>query len=92
MNASLHDRIPLNGRWNLSGWLRHYWRLQTTMEIDSPTLPMIPTVPADVPGSVHGALREAGVIPDWNDALASYQSEWVNNREWIYDREVTIPE
>lgn len=92
MNALLHDRISLNGRWNLSGWLRHYWRLQTTMEIDSPTLPMIPTVPADVPGSVHGALLQAGVIPDWNDALASYQSEWVNNREWIYDREVTVPE
>lgn len=42
-------------------------------------------VPATVPGSVQGALRAAGLLPDWNLGLNAQQCEWVENRHWIYE-------
>ena len=44
----------------------------------------VPPVPARVPGSVQGALREAGILPDWNVGLNSRECEWVEHRHWIY--------
>jgi beta-mannosidase len=41
-------------------------------------------VPARVPGSVQGALRDAGVLPDWNVGVNARQCEWVEHRHWIY--------
>jgi len=41
-------------------------------------------VPACVPGSVQGALREAGILPDWNIGVNSRHCEWVEHRHWIY--------
>jgi len=41
-------------------------------------------VPAKVPGSVQEALREAGLLPDWNIGVNARQCEWVENRHWIY--------
>lgn len=41
-------------------------------------------VPAAVPGSVQGALRAAGVLPDWNIGMNYRAYEWVENRHWIY--------
>jgi len=44
----------------------------------------VPPVPAQVPGSVQGALREAGVLPDWNIGVNARQCEWVENRHWMF--------
>src|SRR2546421_472579 len=44
----------------------------------------IPGVPACIPGSVQGALLEAGIIPDWNVGLDARLCEWVENRHWVY--------
>jgi beta-mannosidase len=44
----------------------------------------VPPVPARVPGSVQGALREAGLLPDWNIGVNSRECEWVENRHWMY--------
>ena len=44
----------------------------------------VPPVPARVPGSVQSALREAGILPDWNVGLNSRECEWVEHRHWIY--------
>jgi len=41
-------------------------------------------VPAKVPGSVQGALRDAGLLPDWNIGVNARQCEWVENRHWMY--------
>jgi beta-mannosidase len=38
---------------------------------------------------VQGALRDAGVIPDWNVGLEARAAEWVENRHWIFT--TTIP-
>lgn len=44
----------------------------------------VPPVPARVPGSVQGALRAAGIIPDWNIGVNSRQCGWVEHRHWMY--------
>lgn len=46
-------------------------------------------VPATVPGSVQGALRAAGILPDWNVGVDSRAGEWVEHRHWMY--RVRIP-
>lgn len=76
--------------WKLSGWTPFYWRLQQTMEIGANPNTDIAAVPAKVPGSVQYALREAGVIPDWNVGLNSRECEWVEHRHWVY--ETSIPD
>ena len=43
-----------------------------------------------VPGSIQGALRDAGLIPDWNRNLAARAAEWVENRHWIL--QATLPD
>ncbi len=47
-------------------------------------------VPAKVPGSVQFALRNAGIIPDWNYGLDALQCEWVENRHWIFETELPV--
>jgi beta-mannosidase len=47
-------------------------------------------VPARVPGSVQGALRAAGILPDWNLGVQSRAGEWVEHRHWMY--RVQIPD
>lgn len=40
---------------------------------------------AAVPGSVQGALRAAGVLPDWNVGLDARACDWVENRHWAFE-------
>ena len=69
--------------WSLSGYTPHLWRFEKPRRtID------IPPIPARVPGSVQAALRDAGVIADWNAGLDARQCEWVENRHWIYRTEI----
>ena len=76
--------------WTLSGWQPEFWRMQQTMEIGASPNAEVRAVPAKVPGSVQHALREAGVIPDWNLGMNYRLCEWVENRHWIY--ETTLPD
>src|SRR5689334_4647573 len=70
--------------WTLAGWTPYIWRQQRTIESGVSNNAEIPGVRARVPGSVQGALLEAGLIPDWNVALDARHCEWVENRHWIY--------
>lgn len=47
-------------------------------------------IPVSVPGSVQMALKNAGIIKDWNIGLNHIESEWVENRSWMYS--VKIPD
>ena len=76
--------------WKLSGWTPHTWRMDKSMEIGASPNAEVPSIPAKVPGSVQAALRDAGVIPDWNMGLSYRECEWVENRHWIY--EAVIPD
>ena len=61
-----------------------------SMELGFPLEPEIPAVPARVPGSVQGALRTAGLLPDWFAGLNARACEWVENREWMFS--VQLPD
>ena len=56
------------------------------MEIDSFALPVIKEMPATVPGSVQTDLYRAGVIEDWNQHLNFFNLEWIEHREWVYEK------
>ncbi len=47
-------------------------------------------IPATVPGSVQMALKNAGIIKDWNIGLNHNDCEWVENRSWLFS--VKIPD
>lgn len=74
--------------WKLSGWIPYHWRLDRSMEIGASPRAEWPSMPAAVPGSVQKALKEAGVIPDWNYGLNYQKCEWVENRHWIFEAEI----
>ncbi len=99
------DRINLAGSdWVLSGYLGLRWRLPDikkhsydgargySKHIDAAGIAMCGPVPAMVPGSVHADLLRAGLIEQWNEGLNSYKSEWVENRQWVYERTFSVPE
>ena len=70
--------------WMLAGWTPYIWRQQRSIEAGVSNNAEVTGLPAAVPGSVHGALRAAGVVPDWNVGLNARLCEWVENRHWIY--------
>ena len=77
-------------QWRLSGWTPDYWRLTRSLETGDLAQAEIQPLPARVPGSVQNALREAGIIPDWNVGLNARLCEWIENRHWIF--ETTLPD
>lgn len=46
--------------------------------------PEIGPLRAQFPGSVQRNLRDAGLLPDWNDGLNSRTVEWVEHRHWCF--------
>jgi beta-mannosidase len=87
MNTT-HDLSAL--AWRLSGWTPHYWRIARSLETGATPSAEILPFPASVPGSVQQALRDAGLLPDWNSGMNIRQCEWVENRHWVY--ETTLPD
>lgn len=81
-----HDLSTLE--WKVSGWTPNLWRMDQSMEIGASPSAEIPAIPARVPGSVQGALLDAGIIPDWNVGLNHRECEWVENRHWIYEARI----
>jgi len=86
-----HDLSEL--AWTVEGYTPNLWLFEwrhgvgfgsTSRCID------VRPVPAQVPGSVQGALREAGVLPDWKVGVNARQCEWVENRHWMY--RTTLPQ
>ena len=70
--------------WTLAGWTPYVWRQQRAIESGATHNAEVGGIPAQVPGSVQSALREAGVLPDWNVGLDARAYEWVENRHWIF--------
>ena len=76
---NIYDLSQLD--WKLSGWCPYLWEAAGILDA---RVAEVPEIPARVPGSVQLALREAGIIPDWNAGLNERACEWVENRHWIY--------
>ncbi len=76
-------------QWILRGWHAWNWQLALARETGVKLLPVAGPIPVRVPGSVQGALRAAGMIPDWNVATNSLAAEWVENRHWTFETELS---
>lgn len=82
----------LNGNdWKLTGWIKNAWRMAFMFETGMVSVPAFGPIPATVPGAVQKDLLNAGFIEDWNIALNSLKCEWVENRDWVYEREFSVP-
>ena len=76
--------------WILTGWTPYFWCLRRSQESDSNTLPEISAMSVRTPCSVQAALLKYHLIPDWRIALNARQIEWVENRHWIFFKEVIL--
>ena len=81
------DLTGLN--WTVEGWRPFSWKLGKSMETGFGLKADIDARPMRVPGTVQAALRDAGVIPDWNIGFNSRECEWVEHRHWLM--ETVIP-
>lgn len=70
--------------WRLEGWRQWDWKLINTIEASAVRRPDIGPMPARVPGSVRGALVSAGIVVDPYHGTQSRNSEFIENRHWIY--------
>lgn len=77
-----------NVQWSLYGWRPFSWKLSRSMETGQYLQADIGPFPAKVPGSVQEALREAGVLPDWNTGVNSRDCEWVEHYHWQFHAEI----
>jgi beta-mannosidase len=80
-----HDLGELE--WTVEGYTPYLWLLEWKHGAGfgaSERCIDVRPVPATVPGSVQGALRAAGIIPDWNVGVNSRECEWVEHRHWMY--------
>ncbi|MGQ8335822.1 glycoside hydrolase family 2 protein [Sunxiuqinia sp. A32] len=79
---TVHDTSSLD--WKLWGYRPNVWRMNFNFDSLSGTWAEIQGIDATVPGSVRNALKDAGIIPDWNVGLNYTASEWVENRHWLF--------
>ena len=50
------------------------------------------TLPITLPGDVHTALFEAGVIPDPYWGINDLDLRWIENRDWLMKRTIVLPD
>ncbi|GBF73414.1 glycoside hydrolase [Paenibacillus sp. 598K] len=74
------------------GFYKNQWRLYESMELGHEINPAISYMKAKIPGSVQTDLMTSGWLADPNIGLASLEGEWVNNREWVYETNFSLPE
>ncbi len=70
--------------WKLWGYRPETWKVNFNFENLSGTWAEYSDIPVEIPSSVRGALLKEGVISDWNVGLNSTQSEWIENRHWLF--------
>lgn len=76
--------------WLLTGCHPYFWVTGKSMELNMTVDSDVRDLPIHIPVSVQGALRDAGLIPDWNEQFHARDCEWLENRHWVF--ETTIPD
>ena len=70
--------------WKLWGYRPESWKMDFNFnELKGPKAEYI-NIPVKVPGSVQKALKDAGIIDDWNIGNNYIDIEWIENRHWIF--------
>ena len=70
--------------WELWGYRPESWKLDFNFNELTGLKAEYINIPAKVPGSVQKALRDAGIIDDWNIGNNYISIEWIENRHWIF--------
>lgn len=78
-------------RWRLFALSPEQWRITGPNPDDPMRSAAVRPVDARVPGSVHQALLDAGLLPDWNHGLNALRCEWVENRQWFFETSLALP-
>jgi beta-mannosidase len=70
--------------WKLWCYRPESWKLDFNFSKLDGTKADFFNIPVQVPGSVQKALKDAGIIEDWNIGNNYINSEWIENRHWIF--------
>lgn len=74
--------------WKLWGYRPESWKMDFNFtDLNGPKAEY-GNIPVKVPGSVQKALKDAGLIPDWNIGNNYSMIEWIENRHWIFGAEI----
>ena len=68
------------------------WRLAALRPITLPYTDTKAWLPAAVPGHVHTDLFAAGVIPDPFARMHEWSCAWVDEQDWVYERDFVLAE
>ncbi|HZK69102.1 MAG TPA: glycoside hydrolase family 2 TIM barrel-domain containing protein [Paludibacter sp.] len=69
--------------WKLWGYRPDVWRMNFNFDTFTGNWAEYIDIPIEVPGSVQKALKNVGIINNWNIGLNNTSSEWIENRHWI---------
>ena len=78
--------------WQIKGTAPYVPFRENSMETGKPLEGITGWIPADVPGGVSLALYRAGYLPHPYWGMNSLQCEWVENKWWIYQTQLLLPE
>ncbi|WP_256760488.1 glycoside hydrolase family 2 TIM barrel-domain containing protein [Cohnella sp. WQ 127256] len=85
--------ISLSGDdWTLTGWHHLQWHVHSSMELGSSFHAPVPCIKAVVPGAVQQDLMAAGWLSNPNEGLNSLNHEWVNHRDWVFEKSFEVSE
>jgi|AGTN01.2.fsa_nt_gi Beta-galactosidase/beta-glucuronidase len=80
-NVNVSDASSLD--WRLWCYRPNVWRMNFNFEQLTGSWAEHADIPMAVPGSIQQALKNAGVIEDWNIGINSRKIEWIENRHWL---------
>ena len=69
--------------WKLWGYRPNSWRMNFDFDKFTGNWAEYLDIPFEVPGSIQKALKNAGIIKDWNIGLNNTSVEWIENRHWL---------
>jgi beta-mannosidase len=78
--------LDINGVWNLSPLS------QETIAPFTKYFHTHPHIPCTLPGDIHSALLESGVINDPYVGTQELQIQWVGRSDWVLERTFEVPE
>lgn len=70
--------------WKLWGYRPESWKMDFNFKMLTGPKAEYVDIPVKVPGSVQKALKDAGLIEDWNIGNNFINIEWIENRHWIF--------
>ncbi len=73
----------LDGPWTLRLWGRPRGAVPQVRQL-------LKGVPARVPGTVHVALQQAGIVADPFQGREELAQQWIDEQDWVLEREVVL--